>query len=163
MLAARQMTLRSLAGTVALVLCIAATLLHADETAVVTRVVDGDTIVVAIGAREEKVRLIGVDTPETVDPRKPVEFYGKEAADFTESMAGGKVVRLQPDRDCSNRDKYGRLLRYVWFDEKTLLNVEIIAQGYGFAYVKYPFSRMEEFRELEGEARESERGLWGKR
>jgi micrococcal nuclease len=137
--------------------------LLADELAVVTRVVDGDTIVVAIDAREEKVRLIGVDTPETVHPRKPVERFATEASAFTKELAEGKTVRLQPDPQCTDRDKYGRLLRYVWLDDKTLLNGEIISHGYGFAYVKYPFSMMEEFQGLEREARGAERGLWAER
>ncbi|HKX58131.1 MAG TPA: thermonuclease family protein [Steroidobacteraceae bacterium] len=101
----------------------------------------------AIDGRHEKVRLIGVDTPETVDPRKLVEYFGVEASGFTKSLLNGKAVELERDPDNANRDKYDRLLRYVWLDG-VLVNAEIIAQGYGFAYVKYPFSRMEEFRML---------------
>ena len=131
------------------------------STATVTRVVDGDTIVVSIAGRSEKVRLIGVDTPETVHPNKPVEYFGKEASAFTRKMADGQEVRLEEDGQSANRDRYGRLLRYVFLPDGRLLNAEIIAQGYGFAYVKYPFDRMEEFRRLEREAREKGRGLWG--
>ena len=132
----------------------------ASETATVTRVVDGDTLVVDIAGQEERVRLIGVDTPETVHPKKPVEYFGKEASAFTKRIAEGETVRLESDPQNSNRDRYNRLLRYVYLPDGTCLNAEIIRQGYGFAYVKYPFSRMEEYRLLERSAREGERGLW---
>ena len=129
-------------------------------TATVTRVVDGDTLVVDIAGQEERVRLIGVDTPETVHPNKPVEYFGKEASAFTKRIAEGEIVRLKSDPQNSNRDRYNRLLRYVYLPDGTCLNEEIIRQGYGFAYVKYPFSRMEEYRALEREAREAGQGLW---
>jgi micrococcal nuclease len=124
--------------------------------AIVTRVVDGDTLKISTG---ETVRLIGVDTPETVDPRRPVERFGREASAFTKRMAEGKKVRLEPEGS-SNKDKYGRTLAYVWLLDGKLLNAEIIRQGYGHAYVQYPFSRMETFRAFEKEAREQGRGLW---
>ena len=126
----------------------------------VTKVIDGDTIKVRMSGRVEKVRLIGVDTPETVDPRREVEYFGREASEFTRKLALGEEVLLEPDPQCSNRDKYSRLLRYVYLEDGTLLNAEIIVQGYGFAYTKYPFSRMKEFRKLEKRARQEGRGLW---
>lgn len=125
-----------------------------------TRVVDGDTIVVEIEDKQEKVRLIGVDTPETVHPSKPVEYFGREASEFTKLMVEGKKVRLE--YDWQKRDKYGRLLAYVYLEYGTFLNAEIIKQGYGFAYTKYPFKYLEEFRQYEREARENKKGLWGK-
>lgn len=121
----------------------------------VVRVVDGDTIVLD---GNEKVRLIGVDTPETVDPRKPVQYFGKEASEFTRRMAEGKKVRLEYDLD--TKDRHGRTLAYVYLEDGTFLNAEIIKQGYGFAYTKYPFKYMEGFRQYEREAREAGRGLW---
>jgi micrococcal nuclease len=122
----------------------------------VTRVIDGDTIVVAgVGT----VRLIGVDTPETVDPRKPVESFGKEASEFTRRMAQGKVVRLE--FDFQRLDKYQRTLAYVYLPDGSLLNAEIVKQGYGHAYVKYPFKYLDQFRDYERAAREAGRGLWG--
>src|SRR4030043_1802256 len=123
-----------------------------------TRVIDGDTIVVTIGGQEEKVRLIGVDTPETVHPEKPVEYFGKEASEFTKRIVEGKEVRLE--FDWQERDKYGRLLAYVYLSDGTFLNAEIIKQGYGFAFTKYPFKYLEEFRKYEREARQKGRGLW---
>ncbi len=124
-----------------------------------TRVVDGDTIVVEVGGKGEKVRLIGVDTPETVHPSKPVEYFGKEASAFTRQMVEGKRVRLE--YDWQKRDKYGRLLAYVYLEDGTFLNAEIIKQGYGFAYTKYPFKYLDEFREYQVNARKNNRGLWG--
>ncbi len=125
-----------------------------------TRVVDGDTIIVEIESKQEKVRLIGVDTPETVHPSKPVEYFGKEASIFTKNMVEGKRVRLE--HDWQRRDKYGRLLAYVYLEDGTFLNAEIIKQGYGFAYTKYPFKYLDEFRQYEREARDNNKGLWGK-
>jgi micrococcal nuclease len=126
----------------------------------VQRVVDGDTLLLGTG---ERVRLIGVDTPETKHPNKPVEYFGKEAAAFTKRIAEGKRIRLEYDqanKHLNHADAYGRTLAYVFLENGTLLNAEIIRQGYGHAYTKYPFSRMEEFRGLEREAREQGRGLW---
>ena len=119
------------------------------------RVVDGDTLLLTNG---EYVRLIGVDTPETKHPRKPVEYFGKEAYLFTKRIVEGKEVRLEYDQ--TRRDRYGRILAYVYLMDGTFLNAEIIKQGYGFAYVKYPFKYMEEFRQYEREARESRSGMW---
>ena len=117
--------------------------------------VDGDTIIVEkIG----KVRLIGVDTPETKHPRKPVEYFGKEASAFTKKIVEGKEVRL--GYDWQRKDRYGRILAYVYLEDGTFLNAEIIKQGYGHAYTKYPFKYLEQFRKYEKEARENKRGLW---
>ena len=91
-----------------------------------TRVIDGDTIILNNG---ERVRLIGVDTPETKHPRKPVEYYGKEASAFTKKMIEGKEVRLE--YDWQRKDKYGRTLAYVYLKNGTFLNAEIVKQGYG--------------------------------
>ena len=121
----------------------------------VERVVDGDTLKLTGG---ERVRLIGVDTPETVHPRKPVEYFGKEASAFTKKMCEGKTVRLEYDQ--TRRDKYARLLAYVYLEDGTFVNAEIIKQGYGFAYTKFPFKYMEEFRAYERDAREKKMGLW---
>jgi len=123
-----------------------------------TRVVDGDTIILD---GQERVRLIGVDTPETKDPRKPVQYFGKEASEFTKRMVEGKKVRLE--YDWQRKDKYGRTLAYVYLEDGTFLNAEIIKQGYGHAYTAFPFKYLEEFRQYEREARENQRGLWAPR
>jgi len=119
------------------------------------RVIDGDTLVLD---GNEKVRLIGVDTPETVHPQKPVERYGKEASVFTRALAEGKRVRLEYDQQ--RTDKYGRTLAYIYLEDGTFLNAEIIKKGYGFAYTRFPFKHLEQFRQLERRAREEGRGLW---
>ncbi len=130
---------------------------YAADIQYVSRVVDGDTLVMRGG---ERVRLIGVDTPETVHPQKPVEYYGKEASAFTKKEIEGKRVRLEYDQD--KKGKYGRTLAYVYrTSDNFFLNAEIIKQGYGYAYTKYPFKHMERFRGYERDARRYRRGLWG--
>lgn len=127
--------------------------------ATVTRVIDGDTIEVNLDGKLYKVRFIGVDTPETVAPGRPVERFGKEASQFTRSKLEKKTVYLAFDWDLY--DRYGRLLAYVYLQDKTCFNAELIRLGYGHAYTKYPFLFLEEFRKLEAEARQAKRGLWG--
>jgi micrococcal nuclease len=127
-------------------------------SAICTRTVDGDTIIVNIAGVKERVRLIGVDTPETKHPRKPVQYFGKEASMFIANTVEGKKVRLEFDQN--QRDKYKRLLAYVYLEDGTFLNAEIIKKGYGHAYTKFPFKYMNEFREYEMEARVRKRGLW---
>jgi micrococcal nuclease len=126
----------------------------------VTRDVDGDTIDVQQGSQKETVRLLGLDTPETHDPRKPVQCFGLIAAAHTKQLVEGKAVRLEPDPQDSDRDKYGRLLRYVYLPDGTLINAELIRDGYAFAYTVFPIEKLDEFRALETEARTANRGLW---
>lgn len=127
----------------------------AEASLLVMKVVDGDTLKLSDG---QTVRLIGVDTPETKHPTKPVQYFGKEASAFTKRTAEGKTVTLEYDQQ--RIDKYGRTLAYVYLPDGRMLNAEIIKQGYGFAYTRFPFKYMEEFRSYEREAREAGRGLW---
>ncbi|MFN0149951.1 MAG: thermonuclease family protein [bacterium] len=121
----------------------------------VARVVDGDTIVLSSG---EKVRYIGVDTPETVHPEKPVEFMGKEAAAFNKALVEGKDVRLE--YDVERKDKYGRTLAYVFLDT-TFVNIELIRQGYAQILTIPPNVKYADlFLTLQRNAREAGRGLW---
>jgi len=122
---------------------------------------DGDTIQVDMEGKKETVRFIGVDTPETHDPRKPIQCFGKAAAAFTKNVIGENRVRLEADPTNSNRDRYQRLLRYVYLPDGTLVNKKIIAEGYGFALVSFPFQKMEEFKAVQVTAREQNKGLWG--
>ena len=116
-------------------------------------VVDGDTIKIEYEGRSATVRLIGVDTPETVHPNKPVEFFGKEASAFTKNPLIGESVYLRFGNE--TRDKYNRLLAYVFRSPDGLfVNLEIVRQGYGHAYVKYPFEHMELFRDYDAAFRQ---------
>ena len=126
------------------------------ESVEVVRVIDGDTLVLRdIGT----VRLIGIDTPETVDPRVPVQAFGKEATEFLRQMVEGQAVRVE--YDAQRLDKYGRTLAYLYLRDNAFVNLEMVRQGYAHAYLNYPFRHMEEFRRAEREAREAGRGLWG--
>ena len=134
------------------------------ERVIVSKVYDGDTIVVGRGWRATTVRLIGVDTPETVHPEKPVEFYGPEASDFTRRSLNGRWVRIQtePDRPGGQIDRYGRLLGYVYTEDGNNFNLELVKLGYGRAYTRFPFKYQREFKAAEQEARAAGIGLWGR-
>ena len=130
----------------------------------VSEYIDGDTIVVDMNGSDEKLRFIGVDTPETHDPRKAVQCYGQAAAGFTKNMIAkqGGRVRLEADPLNTNRDRYGRLLRYIYLPDGALVNAEIIKQGYGFAYTGFPFTKTDEFINYQKQARQGSLGLWNK-
>lgn len=131
------------------------------ERAMVTNVADGDTIEVSLGGAVERVRLIGVDTPETSHPSRPVECFGREAAAFTREMLSGQTVLLESDPSQDNRDRFNRLLRFVWLPDGRLVNYEIIAQGYGFEYTfRTPYRYQAQFKAAERAAREAQAGLW---
>lgn len=121
---------------------------------------DGDTIVIDMDGRNERVRIIGVDTPETHDPRKPVECFGQAASDFTKNLIGSQPVRLEADSLSTNRDRYDRLLRHVYTSDNKLVSAEIIKEGFGFAYLSFPFGKLDEFRTYEQQARQQGKGLW---
>ncbi len=122
---------------------------------------DGDTLHVLIDGKEETVRLLGVDTPETKDPRKSVQCFGQAASSYTKLLVTGRAVKLHSDPMQTDRDKYGRLLRYVEFEDGTSLNERLVYEGYAFAYEAYPDSKLEYFKKLESDARANKRGLWG--
>ncbi len=126
----------------------------------VTEFLDGDTIAVNMNGTIERIRMIGVDTPETHDPRKAVECFGKVASEYTRQLIGDKPVRLEADSLSTNRDRYDRLLRYVYTADNKLVQAEVIKNGYGFAYTSFPFEKSEEFRAYESNAREQNLGLW---
>jgi len=121
----------------------------------VTRVIDGDTVEIEGG---ERIRYIGIDTPETVDPRKPVQCFGVEASNKNKELVEGKEIRLE--KDITDRDKYNRLLRYVWVGD-TFINLELVKQGFAYSY-SYPpdIKYQDQFVNAQQEAREAKRGLW---
>lgn len=127
----------------------------------VVKVVDGDTIDVSIEGKTERVRYIGIDTPETVDPRKSVECFGKEASDKAKEVLTGKSVYLESDATQSDRDKYGRLLRYIFLEDGTHVNKFMISEGYASEYTyNVPYRYQSEFKKAESDARNAKKGLW---
>jgi micrococcal nuclease len=126
----------------------------------IKKFVDGDTFWVDDGSEKGlKIRLIGVNTPETVHPQKPVEFYGIEASNYIKEILDGKKVRLE--FDVSEKDRYGRTLAYVFLKDGTFINAELLKNGYGRVMTIPPNVKYAEyFVELEREARENNRGLW---
>ncbi|HMM43277.1 MAG TPA: thermonuclease family protein [Thermomicrobiales bacterium] len=137
----------------------------AGELAWVERVVDGDTIMVEIAGRVERLRYIGVDAPESVRPDYPVECFGPEASKENARLVGGQEVDLV--RDVSNRDRFGRLLRYVYVrdpatGERVFVNLRLVEEGYANAVTFPPdLAHVDELRVAERQAREEGRGLWG--
>lgn len=142
------------------------------EEAVVTRTIDGDTIEVEITGRVEGpgvgeaavgrtyvVRLLGIDTPESVSPREPVECFGREASAATAALLTGEAVKLV--KDVEERDGFDRLLRYVYLGAE-LANARLVANGYANAYTYPPNIRHSELLVgLQHQARHAKRGLWG--
>jgi micrococcal nuclease len=126
-----------------------------DNLVKVVRVIDGDTVEIEGG---ERVRYIGIDTPETVDPRKPVQCFGVEASKKNKEMVEGKMVRLE--KDITDRDKYNRLLRYVWVGD-VFVNLELVKQGFAYSY-SYPpdIKYQDRIVKAQEEARGAKRGLW---
>lgn len=124
---------------------------------VVARVIDGDTLLLASGHR---VRLIGVDTPETKHPDKPIEALGREASQLTATLIGNDGVRLEFDRE--RRDVYHRLLAYVFLVDGRLLNEELIRAGFSEAQTRFPYrtDMQRRFLTAQAEAQAAERGLW---
>ena len=129
------------------------------ESAVVVRVIDGDTITVQIAGAIRTIRLIGVDTPETVHPTKKVQPGGPEASAFTQAALDRQTVRLEADPAGDQVDRYDRLLRYVYLDGKNF-NARLIREGYATAIRAFPYSRKREFLRLEAQARQERRGIW---
>ena len=135
---------------------------------VVTNVVDGDTVLVDVAGDVRRVRLIGVDTPETVHPRKPVQHYGPEASAFTKQALSGQRVWLE--YDVAPLDKYQRHLAYVWLERpgrdeeavrRGMFNARLLLEGYGRVMTIQPNSRYSDlFARFQAEARAARRGLW---
>ncbi|HSX16100.1 MAG TPA: thermonuclease family protein [Candidatus Saccharimonadales bacterium] len=123
--------------------------------------VDGDTIAVKMNGVSETIRFIGIDTPETHKPNTPVQCYGPAAAAYTKNRIGTQRIRLVSDSLSTNRDRYNRLLRYVYLPDDTNLDQELVAKGYAFAYVSFPFTKSDDFAAAQKAARQGNKGLWG--
>ena len=128
----------------------------------VVRVIDGDTIqVCCIARKREKVRYIGINTPETKHPTKGVEYYGKEAAKANRKLVEDKTVILT--FDVEQRDRYGRLLAYVFLEDGTFVNAWLVEHGFAQVMTVPPNVKHQElFLKIQREAREGRRGLWTK-
>jgi micrococcal nuclease len=135
---------------------------QSDGSFLVSRVIDGDTVELENG---DKVRYIGIDTPETMDPRKPVQCFGKNATAANKELVEGKPVWLV--KDITNKDKYGRLLRYVYLgdpdqESSVFVNLELVKQGFAHSSTYPPDIKYQDlFLVAQTEARENQRGLWG--
>jgi micrococcal nuclease len=128
------------------------------DTAKVERVVDGDTLEVTLHGKKEKVRLIGIDTPETKKPNTPVMYYGKEASDYTKKRLQGQTVELE--WDVERKDQYGRLLAYVWIGRE-LFNRTLVQEGYARMATFPPNVKYaDQFAKDQEEARSKGKGLW---
>ncbi len=141
----------------------AATSIRIDENELyaVQQVKDGDTFTAMVGRHEITVRMLGIDTPETVDPRKPVQCYGKEASDKTKEILTGKTVRLKLNPDREEKDKYGRFLAYVYLGD-IFVNRFLLQEGYAREYTfGTPYMYQREFREIQKQAKDVQKGLWG--
>ena len=131
----------------------------ADTAYEVVRVIDGDTVKIHYNGKATNVRLIGIDTPETVHPNKPVEAYGNEASNFTKNLLQGESVYLRFDTD--RRDTFDRLLAYLYrAPDGLFVNLEIVRQGYGHVYTQFPFKYMELFQYYGNRARTAGKGLY---
>lgn len=127
----------------------------------VVKVIDGDTVDVNVNGKAERLRLIGINTPETVDPRKSVECFGTEASNKAKQLLTNAKVRLEADPSQGERDKYGRLLRYIFLEDGKHFNRIMISEGYASEYTyNLPYKYQAEFKQAENEARAAKRGLW---
>lgn len=130
------------------------------EQYLVTRVIDGDTLVIDMNGEEERLRIIGIDTPESVRPNTPVECLSLEAGEYTKSMLENEYIETEYDDTQGNRDKYDRLLRHVFIDDINF-GEKIIQDGYAYEYTyDMPYTYQREYVEAERYARENEVGLW---
>lgn len=125
----------------------------------VIRVYDGDTIAVRIENKIEKIRLLGIDTPEIRDKRGISQCYSKDAKKFLISRINNKTVRLTRDSISKNRDVYGRLLRYVYV-ESNLINAELLTKGYAYTYTRSPIEKLDRFLGYEKNAKKYQKGIW---
>lgn len=126
----------------------------------VKQFLDGDTVLVDMNGTEEKIRFIGIDTPETHKENTPVQCYGPAAAAYTKNRIASQRIRLVSDNLTTNRDRYDRLLRYVYLEDGANLNLELVQKGYAFAYA-FPFAKSQEFNAAMEKAQAENSGLWG--
>ena len=133
----------------------------ASETFAVHSIIDGDTFRISTPDGTDAVRLLGVDTPETVHPSRPVECFGQEASAAAKRLLTGERVRLETDPTQGERDQYGRRLAYVYLEDGEMVNELLIRGGYAHEYTyRLPYRYQERFQAAERAAREAKAGLW---
>jgi len=141
---------------------------------VITKVFDGDTFEAEANGKKEKVRMLGIDTPEKFDSDKltrdiertkrdseTIKKLGELSSVYTRNLLDGKKVLLEPDKTQDDKDKYGRLLRYVYLEDGTFVNKKIVAEGYAVVFRKFKVSKEKELIGAEEDARKEKKGLWG--
>lgn len=127
----------------------------------IVKVVDGDTVDITQAGDTMRVRLIGINSPESVDPRRPVECFGKEASNHAKEILGGKTVRIELDSSQDRYDKYGRLLAYIVLPDGALFNQKMVAEGYAYEYTyDRPYKYQKTFKAAQVNARLNLLGLW---
>lgn len=144
------------------------------DTAKVKKIYDGDTFEAEINGKPEKIRMLGIDTPERSDSekferdmertskdRKTIQTLGESSYQNTIRLIGGKKVILKTEPGGDDKDRYGRLLRYVYLEDGTFVNLKIVEEGHANAYRKFKLSKQKEFIDAEKTAREQKKGLWG--
>ena len=132
------------------------------EPVTVAGVTDGDTVKVNLDGEVVTVRLIGIDTPETVHPSKPQECYGKEASAHLKNLIVGKSIQLESDSTQSDKDRYDRLLRFIILEDGTNINEKMVADGFAYEYTydSNPYKYQTKFKSAQTMARDDNRGLW---
>lgn len=127
----------------------------------IDRVIDGDTVDIVIDGEVERFRLIGIDTPETVDPRKPIQCFGKEASQHLTELLSGQIVTIEPDESQGDVDKYDRNLAYLILADGTNVGEKMLSDGFAYEYTYgKPYAHQNNFKIAEQAARDNERGLW---
>lgn len=131
------------------------------DSYLVTKVVDGDTLTISKYGKSVALRLIGIDTPETVHPSKPVECFGAEASNKAKSLLSGKYITLETDPTQGELDKYDRMLAYIYLPDGTMFNKYMIEKGYAYEYTYgTPYKYQSQFKQAQKSAQENKRGLW---
>ena len=127
----------------------------------VIKVVDGDTLAIQMDGQSQTIRLIGIDTPETVHPSKPVECFGLEASNKAKEILTGTQVSIETDSTQGAYDRYNRLLAYIILEDGTNFNKLMIEEGYGYEYTyRLPYKYQSEFKSAQQQAEANKRGLW---
>lgn len=130
-------------------------------TSKVIKVVDGDTVTVETNGVRETIRIIGINTPETVDPRKPVECFGQEASARAHELLDNQTVTLEADSTQGESDKYDRLLRYIFLSNGSDFGKQMISEGYAYEYTySTPYKYQQDYKTSQSDAEKAKRGLW---